>query len=320
MVKPELFTKIVDFTPVFLRKRAIWLISTLLAIFNTLWLCSVVYKNWSLFIAFQWHIDWKFLAFSFFFYSINLFIVTLGWYQLVRHFRLGGTFRTHFEIFVLNELSKRIPGKFWYVAGRIMMYQQYGIRKTEVVVASGLETVLMMNGALIGYLFATPFSNRGQHLGISLIGLCIASLLLAHPKVINWILVLMKRREVMNDLSFHQFIGLLLLYSSGWLCGGYMLYWWLRALSPSSQLPLFNIIMVWTFTGVLSNLLWFLPGTFGVRELALTVLISQFVDTPTALVASILLRILLMGYQLIFGSFVLLLRAYLKHTEQVTPI
>ncbi len=74
-----------------------------------------------------------------------------------------------------------------------------------------------------------------------------------------------------------------------------------------SLLPLFNIIMVWTFTGVLSNLLWFLPGTFGVRELALTVLISQFVDTPTALVASILLRILLMGYQLIFGSFVLLL-------------
>ncbi len=260
----QILTKVLDHTPAFLKQRTVWLVSTFLTIFNTASLFYIVYQNRSSLVAFHWQIEWRFVAISFFFYSVNLLIVVFGWFQLVRHFHVEGTFRTHFEIFVLNELSKRVPGKFWYVAGRIMMYQQVGIRKTEVAVASGLETVFMMNGALMGYLLSAPFAHKGEHIALSLIALCLISFLFIHPDFINWLLRRMKRRQIMEQLPVVQLLKWLLLYGSGWLCGGTMLYWWLRALDPVASIPLANIILIWALTGIVSNLMWFLPGTFGV--------------------------------------------------------
>lgn len=300
----NLYAKFHRFMPVLPQKKLIFWITVILTTFNTVSIGYIIYQNWTLLINYHWHFDLHFLALSFLFYSINLFIVAFGWVLLLRRFALKGAFFKHFRIFVLSEISKRVPGKFWYLAGRMLMYQQQGAPKTEIAVASGIETVLMMNGALIGYLLSSSLAYNAHYLSLPLMVGAGLSLILIHPRFMNWILRKLKRREVTIELAYHQVLGWLILYTGGWLCGGTMLYWWLQAMAPVPLAQLPGIIAIWTFTGVLSNLLWFLPGTLGVRELALTVLINQYVAMPTALIAAVLLRILLLGYQLIFALLV----------------
>jgi len=295
-----IYTKFNRFMPALPQKKLIFLITTGLTVFNVFSISYIIYQNWALLVNYHWHFDLHSLAFSFLFYSANLFLVTFGWFFLLRHLKLGGAFFKHFRIFVLSEISKRVPGKFWYLAARMVMYQQQGTPKTGIAIASGIETVLIMNGALLGYLLSSSLATDVHYLSVPLMLCAGLSLVLIHPRTMNWILRKLKRPEVMAHLSYHKVLGWLILYTTGWLCGGVMLYWWLQSMTPVPIAQLPGIVAVWTFTGVISNLLWFLPGTLGVRELALTVLINQYVPMPTALIAAILLRILLLGYQLIF--------------------
>ena len=294
--------------PTFPTNRLILLASVVLAIFTSWSLGYLILQNWDLLINYEWRFQWGPLAFSFLFYIFNLILVAWGWFLLLRTMGASGRFWDHFQIFVLSDLSKRLPGKYWYITGRMVLYQEYNVTKTTVAFASGLEAVLMLNGAIIGYMLSSPWGIQTQHWGLRLLLVSGLSFALIHPKTINWLLRRFKRREITHQLAYGKLLGWLAIYASGWLCGGLMLYGWLCAMVPVPLTNLPTVIAAWTLTGVVSNLIWFIPGTLGVRETTLTWLFTQFIAMPTAFLAALLLRVLLLGYQLVFLCIVVIYR------------
>lgn len=307
------------FLPLFHPNKLVMLTSVALSIFTSWSLGYIIYQNWDLLIHYEWRLDFWFLSLSFFFYVLNLVLVAWGWSLLLRDMGAQGIFWDHFQIFVLSDLSKRLPGKFWYITGRMSMYQEYSVTKTTVAFASGVEAVLMLNGAIVGYLLASPWGLETQHWGARLLLVSLLSFALIHPRTVNWLLRRFKKREITHQLAYGKLLRWLIIYAAGWLCGGLMLYGWLCTLVavPLTHLP--TVIAAWTLTGVVSNLIWFVPGTLGVRETTLTLLFNQFIAMPTAFLAALLLRILLLGYQLIFYAIIMISRFRSRQGWRFTP-
>ena len=314
-----MLSKLKVFFPLFPANKVVMVASVILTIFTSWSLGYVIFKNWNLLLTYQWNLDLWSLAASFLFYIVNLFLVAWGWFLLLRDMGARGLFWDHFQIFVLSDLSKRLPGKYWYITGRMVLYKEYNVTKTTVAFASGLEAVLMLNGAIIGYLLVSPWGLETQQWGLRLFFVSVVSFVLIHPRTVNWLLRRFKKREITHQLSYRKLLSWLMIYTSGWICGGLMLYGWLCAMTPVPLAQLPTVIAAWTLTGVLSNLIWFIPGTFGVREAALTLLFTQFIAMPTAFLAALLLRILLLGYQFIFLGVVVLSRFNSRQGWKFTP-
>jgi uncharacterized membrane protein YbhN (UPF0104 family) len=290
-----------------------------LTLFTSLSLGYFVFQNWALLLTYDWQFDLWSLTGSFLFYTLNLFLAALGWFFLLRSMGASGNFADHFQIFVLSNLARNLPGRYWHITGRMMLYQEYNVTKMTIAFASGLEMVLMLNGAIIGYLLASPWGLEGQHWWWRLLLVSALSFALIHPQTINWLLRRLGRSEIPHRLAIRQLLQWLALYTAAWLCGGLMLYQWLCAMTPVPLAHAPTAIAAWTLTGVVSNLIWFIPGTFGVRETTLTLLFTQFIAMPTALLAAILLRILLWGYQLIFFLIMFIAKATSRQGWKFTP-
>ena len=91
-----------------------------------------------------WLFDYRMLGLSLLFYSLNLAVVVYGWGQLVD--QLGGqplTYRQHLRVYAATNLSRRLPGSFWYIAGRAVQYNQLAIPAKITSLASILEYVFL---------------------------------------------------------------------------------------------------------------------------------------------------------------------------------
>ena len=203
-----------------------------LLLFSCFSLGYMIFQNWALLLSYQWQLDPWSLAASFLFYTLNLFLAALGWFLLLRDMGASGSMKEHFEIFVLSNFAKNLPGRYWHITGRMMLYRDHNVTKTTVAFASGLEIVLMLNGAIVGYLLASPWGLEGQHWGARLLLVSVLSFALIHPATINWLLRQFKRREIPHRLAYGKLLQWLAIYTAAWLSGGLMLYEWLCAMTP----------------------------------------------------------------------------------------
>ena len=256
---------------------------------------------------------------TFVFYSLNLFLIVFVWYLIARRLRIGGTFFEHFQVFTLTDLAKRIPGTFWYIAGRMLAYERHGTSKSVVALGSALEAILLIDGAIVSYLLVSYFGREDGNLAWWLLAILGLSLVLVHPRVVGQIVKRRRSLELTPQVGYGQMLGWLLIYVLGWIVGGITVYWWLQTLTdvPGSDLP--QVISAWVLAGALSSLFFFSPGGFGIREISLTFLLSRVVPMPVAIVAAISLRILLTGYQLVYAGLVLAVSYALKLVRSDSP-
>ena len=268
-------------------------------------LLSVLYQNREMLLTYPWEINLWALGATFITYSLGVGLIISGWFRLIRSLIPKGSYYQHFRIYVLTNLAKRIPGPLIHIAGRLVMYQSVGIEAKFVTVGSGIEAVLLLLSAILSYLLAMGFSHKNQYFEWWLITSVALGLILIHPKSITFLLSKLKKQSNVQALSYTNSLTWLVFYIAGWILGGMTVFWLINVLTPLPATHLPDVVAAWTLAGTMSSLIFFSPSGLGVQEITLAVMLSQLIPAPVAVIIAVLLRVMLMSYQMIWAGLVL---------------
>jgi len=240
-------------------------------------------------------------------YTVDLMIFFGVWVAILQ--KLGG--RTdlvnHFRIFCLANAARRLPGTLWYVGGRAALYKQSNIPAKTVVIASGIEVVVIWcSGILVA--LALVFVTRPEYVWRwSAVALFLLIAVL-NPKVLRWGLMRASPEWQPGRSGLLHVYMWILSAAVGWFVGGLFLF---AILTVYQSLPLTAIpvtIGAWTIAGTISMLVFFLPSNFGVTEVTLVALLSGLVPTAVAVLTALSARILATLLDLVWGGVALLLQ------------
>ncbi len=256
----------------------------------------------------DWHAYLTVCKQGFLLYPLSLGVQALTWSMMIT--RLGqveGGWRD-IEIYAYTHLMRRLPGAFWYLAGRIVIYRERGIETGVILAASGLEWLLLLVAAVLIYSGLT-LSNLGLWpLGfvfslllivVSLWGpsfLCLAQGWRWLPNfVCQWLgKISIRRGELVLWMG---------LYATAYVVGGLILFLLIRGIAPMAGITLCEAIRIWALAGGIGFLISLIvPAGIGIRELTLTALLSPDVPTVGALLIALLLRMLFIASDLVWGG------------------
>lgn len=244
-------------------------------------------------------------------YLIPLLMHLAVWTGLMT--RLGGVRGGwwHVEIFAHSHLLRRLPGVVWYVVGRTTMYRAQGVDANVPIVASGLEWLLLVAGSAV----VTASLGLGGGAGLPAIAsigliLIVASALALgflftavsgpnrNGRAANWL----ARLIAVNPPRFRDLSMWLGLYIVTYVLGGWILLLLVQGISPASGVDLLNMTQAWALVGGLGTLLSaIVPAGMGIRELSLTVVLSPYIGGTAGVLVSVLLRLLFMFADLVWG-------------------
>ncbi len=242
----------------------------------------------------------RFLIVGFVFHGLSLAVAAYVWHLIVA-LVAGETNQTrNLRIYVTTAFARRLPGSLWGPALRMYWYQRLGGDWRTVGIASVLEVwALTLSGAVLSLVGALLFVRSAASVRdlLGLIGvLGVLAAVLAPPinaQLISWLARLFPASSAL--LSNPPRPSALLRWAAievlNWIAGGLVLYAILRALTnvQPDQIP--TVLACWAVAGTAGMLITFVPGGFGVVELALTGLLSLAVPAPVALAAALGLRL-----------------------------
>jgi hypothetical protein len=241
------------------------------------------------------NVNLSFLIISFVLYLTSTIIQSLNWTIILKR-----PLKKFFEdvlIYSRTLLMQRLPGGFWQWIGRINIYES----KTSVsskttftaifyeritLIASGFVSFLLFNNILLGFA------------GI----------------IIIWILLsLWKRKDHphFSDSLFYQSVHIFS-YIICWILGGLLLHTIIVSLYPNIIFSVNKSIVIWSITGMLGLVFFFLPGGIGIRELSLSTLLMPELDFSQTILISLSLRILFLSSDLLIGLMGILLSQFLQ--------
>ena len=240
-------------------------------------------------------------------YTIDLLIYFAVWVAILQ--KLGGRtdILNHFRIYCLANAARRLPGTLWYVGGRAVLYKQSDIPAKTVVIASGIEVVVIWCS---GILVALPLVlvTRPEYVWPwSVVALGVLAAIL-NPRALRWAL-LRASPEWQPGRSGLIHVYLWILGAAvGWFVGGLFLFAILAVYQPLPLAAIPSTIGAWTIAGTISMLVFFLPSNFGITEVTLVALLSGLVPSAVAVLAALSARILATLLDLVWGGVALLLQ------------
>lgn len=286
------------------RKQAVqWAVAAVILLVVLVGLGAMLYDSRELLLSYPWRVYPVPLATSFLTYSFALGLAIWAWGMMVNSVVGKAGWLKHARIYCLSNLGRRLPGLFWDVVGRVIMYQREGLPRVLVTVVSGLEFVLLLLSGIVVTLLTWPLlaSSRFGNPWWLLLGL-ISGLVAIHPTIIKLALrKLSKEATVASDVRYRDVVMWLTIYAVIWGIGGIILFSMIATIYPVSVTLLPGIIGVWSLSGVVSMVATFSPSGLGIRELTLSMLLSLFIPAGVAVVVAILARLLLTLYEVLWA-------------------
>ena len=235
-------------------------------------------------------------------YSVAFGLGGIVWFAMMARLSNVRNLATHFRIYAITGLARRIPGLPWHVVGRAYLYDRMGVPKSLVLVASGMEQILVVLSGVWIYFVAVVLTRQQEvldwlWLGVSLLG----GVLLVNPYTVNWLLRRLRHVEVQR-LREKDLLLWTALYALTWIVGSLTMW---PLVGAVEQLPLSAIgvlVGAWSLSGALSSLAVFLPSGLGIRELGLTLLLAPLVSPSAAAFVALALRVLTMSFEFVWGA------------------
>ena len=247
-------------------------------------------------------LGWRGVFTSFAFYSIDLLIAAFAWSVVFT--KIGGLsgWRRHFKIYISTNVTKRLPGRWWHVAGRALLYEQEGIGKRVTAVAAGMEIALLILSAIFIGLITWPFlAGKETIQPLWLVISALVGLLLIRPAIVKGLMRRLHVAPPSQPLGNGDLLYWLGLYGLVWLGGGVMLYTVVANMGglPLHALP--GIIGVMALSGIAGMATIVVPGGFGVTEITMSFLLAAYMPPGDAILAAIFMRVLLIVFDLLWA-------------------
>jgi glycosyltransferase 2 family protein len=268
-----------------------------------------IYTNWQILLTYEWDFNYAYLFLAALAMILTFSSNVIGWAVIAQ--QLGGpqALLKNVEIYCLAAHSKRLPGLFWYVAGRAYLYERESIPISVVIQGSLWEMSLLLLSGLVVYMAFLPFYCKLQYQAFNYILLAIIPLLLIvlSQTTFDHVLKLLspKKKNKIVKVAWEHKLLWFMIYVIGWLAGGLMMYFLAKSLLSSVSLSF--LPACWGFvalSGVVSAFAFFLPGGIGIREISLSLLFEKYLPLSVAMMLSILFRVwILVGETLLLVIF-----------------
>lgn len=199
--------------------------------------------------------------------------------------------------YVTTHLMRRLPGAPWYMAGRAVAYRE---RSAEAAWAAVAVSLMEWGGLILSGLLWVAWGRWGW--GGALGAMAALLLLLVGLRRWRW----PTRWVPLERFSLSALITALTGYSVQWYLAAWMLFLVVRGMAPAQPLSLWQMGGLWAISGVLSSLAVFAPAGLGIREVSLVALLEPYVGLGYAVLAALLMRVLFVLGDLVWGSLALL--------------
>ncbi|MGH2541895.1 MAG: hypothetical protein ACRDIB_03805, partial [Ardenticatenaceae bacterium] len=95
-------------------------------------------------------IGWSSVGILLLLYTIALILAVWAWVNMMAHVASPLPWWDHWYIYTVTNVTRRLPGSLWHVAGRAVLYHERGASRRAIALTSALEVAfMMMSGACV---------------------------------------------------------------------------------------------------------------------------------------------------------------------------
>ncbi len=286
-------------------------VTTLFFLLSVAVAVSILLANWDTLAGYEWQLRPIWSVPIIVFLAIDLFLGSYAWHLLVSRLTSHNNLRFDVKCWHYANLARRVPGPIWYIASRAVLYEQRKISKTTISIVSGLELALIILAGMAAFLLTLPFwvlpPDMAAQLNQSwlLIIVLMLCFMFIHPRVLNKVWARISEHSPL-PLQWREAVTWFIFYILIWVIGACVLFSLINLLLPLSLAHFMPIVGIWAIVNVISAAGTLAFSGIGLREISLTLLLTQFVPLPIALLIAILLRLIwLIGESI--GAFLSLL-------------
>ena len=219
------------------------------------------------------------------------------------------------RIYAWSHLLKRLPGGFWYVAERVAAYREDGVHPSVPILASIVEWLLLLltaGGAYLGFgLLAKGSDLIGALIAVFIAGVsgwAVGQAVTARGWLSGAPSPTRRSRSLLRGLTY--FVAAeLYLFAFG--IGGVILMGFVTA-DGGTAFTGAQAITVWALVAGIGTVIGLLPAGVGVRDATLAVILTGYLSPPVAVIVAVLLRLLFVAGDLIWGSSLMIVARWLK--------
>ncbi|MFD3259459.1 lysylphosphatidylglycerol synthase domain-containing protein [Paenibacillus lentus] len=287
-------------------------IKTSFVIFAVAFLFLLIYKNFNEINSLDISVNWMLICVSLFLYFLFKFTQSLIWQYITVKNDCSIRYSTALLYWINSQLGRYIPGKVFYLGGRVYHYQKKGISKSKITYCFLLETVLSLIASAVVLIISLPMMDISIFENINLVYVFFVVILLVlvvHPKIfqsiLNFILMKLKRNPIVIKTSFLTMIKILLLYCISWFIMG---LGFVMLIDSMIDLEIafsmyFNLTGSFAFSSMVGLISFFAPSGIGVREGVLLFLLQNQFSSTESLIISVGSRLwVIIGDVILIGS------------------
>jgi len=299
--------------------------AVIIAIF--LYLGRMVWENWEEVKGTGFSFDLIFLLLGTLIFAASYFIQIGAWFLITRKLGIALPFMETLESWLYSQLGKYLPGKVWLLLGRFYLYESKGKSKKAISIALYFETATVMMAAVLVFLAGLIFLKwtKPFHPGRALEWLILPVvfiLISLHPRVlekmVNWILVRLKREPISLSISYRDILWILVICILAWVVGGIGFYLFVTSLFPVPANHVLFLTASLAISSTLGLIALFAPGGLGIREGALVYLLSFLMPGSVAVIVSVLTRIWMTVIEIALIGVVYLMAQFRKRSWEGT--
>jgi glycosyltransferase 2 family protein len=280
-------------------------------------LFRTVAANWEELRGYQWQVRSGLLALSVVAHVAVLSFGVLVWSLVLRHFDAppAGVGRL-LRIWSLSNAARYIPGGIWQFLAAAQLSRGAGLPGVLALTSMVVHVLLSLIAAITVSAVVLPLGEMELGFLASLparVVILASAVAAVHPRLINLLLSLVPRalhREVLVwRATWVQGTGLLLLACFSWLLYGAAYTLFVASLTPvdlGALLP-FTAVNALSFTA--GYLAVPVPGGVGIRESAMTLLLSPYLSAGVAAVVAVGARLWSIAAELLLVALGLLFHA-----------
>lgn len=261
-------------------------------------------ENWSSIPFDQLRFNAVLLVISFIALVAHFLSYAKSWQELMRALGSSISFAQSTWMIATTQIAKYVPGRIWYMVGRVYVGKKEKIQSESLAVSMVLETCLLLITSSIIFLISSMLSGTCKvgNILASLILLIIA-IIIINPRVLNWItnfvLRILKRPGVKITPSYTQMLKLSIYYFGLWIAQIVGLYFLVNSIYQFPISSIFTLAGAHTLSWIIGFVVLFAPSGLGVREGVMTVLLSSILPTPLAIAVSFISRIWMTVFEIV---------------------
>ena len=266
----------------------------------------MIYQNRESLLAIRWQVRPVPLLASFLVYALCIGVAAVNWGFMMRTFGSLAPWRIHLTTYYISLLMGRLPIPLGYVAGRLLFYDDE-TSKLTISFASAVELALIVlasAGASLIF-WVQPGIFKDWKVSAALLLLC---LIAVHPHLLNRLLALLRVQGV-RQLRYLHTLAWLAVSGLVWILSGSVLFLLISSIYPLPVSRLTWVIGAWSLSNLAAIIMVFLPVGLGLRELALSALLSLFLPPGVSALIAILSRVLMTIFELILAGLAFLFRS-----------